>query len=289
MINNIEKILKSLNLKLLNCFSLYNKIYILFCLHTSGCHLFLNIFNLNVMAPLQSPLNIRLQRLESLEDIESNKISVIYQEVKNTFPNLTDRIVLGIQNFLIVDSSSVFRCLHDHAATSSFSLFPTFFLSKIYGKTLLFEENLILFHTSIMEKVNQLHELKISPILSFDNLNTFDTNYNKIIELNRDLSKIKELYQNMIIMEKNLMQQLKESEASGYYGNKHDIEQRKKLKPQIKVIANLVREAEIGLLNDVVAFLNSLILFIFYKKDIYKKTIEIESSLVQYQKTTNEV
>lgn len=39
----------------------------------------------------------------------------------------------------------------------------------------------------------------------------------------------------------------KKSESSGYYANKHDIEKRRKLRAQIKVITNLVREDEIGL------------------------------------------
>jgi len=58
---------------------------------------------------------------------------------------------------------------------------------------------------------------------------------------------VKELYQNMTIMEQHLMQRLKESESSGYYANKDDIEKRRKLRAQIKVITNLVREDEIGL------------------------------------------
>lgn len=289
---------KQCSIRIISLWCVKNKCNFLFCVDAGGNFMFINVKSYGIILQESLP-DLKIYYMNSLdhgEQMHMNHVLKYYEQFVSLFPKYLGKFVYYVDEYLIKNPNNIYKMIQQSNMTGLACIFPCFDLEWIYDNKYNIGSELLTFHDDMNRKLEYLSNNNIidNSISSKIPENFLSDSTFEISEKNEEMLQLKNLYSNMNSYELKMKKDLKELEdysGSGYTQSvqqtQKKIYEKTKLKERMKNLQKLKQETVVNMVSTYLTINNKMSTYLFYKTEVDKKFINLESSLIEmYKKFT---
>lgn len=294
--NKIEKLSnllkKQLNIRILSVWTEKTKCCFLFCLDSTGCTFFLDVqgYNIFILDDIRNNYCYEWNRyyIQSSSSSYDELSNQFYENYITLFPKYLNRIVFYIDDYLVFNQQSVYKVVQSTDLSGSILLFPKFQFDWLYDNKLHYTTDILTLNDDMLRKVEFLSNRYVNELSTLLPEGFLESASNEITDLQHTVDQDKKLLISMNSFENQLQQELKKLEDFSIHRTIHDtkkqIQQKTKKKQKLSSIEKLRKQAIKNLLLTQKSFLHKLSTYLFYKSDLDKQIISVNSKCIEFTK-----
>ena len=281
----IINLLQKVNVSVISVYVCKSKIKFLLCVDVNGLFFLVNVKAYNITSIESNYKNVIMKLLDNSEIGAIYSSMKYYEQFVSLFPKFRDKLVYHIDDFLIFNSNNVYRILKDSSYAGNYGVLSKFDLEYLYDNKYSFSSEIYTFNDELLRKVKEISSSSLSENISTAKFcDYFKDSKDIISSKNQQLQNLQSLFTSINSFSSKLKKDLKtlddytsNSRINLYETNKN-IQDKIKMKQKMKNMDNLRMEVIEKMGSSFFHMMHKIIVYIFYKNELDKKYIGIEST-----------
>ena len=295
--NKINTILKNqLNVKIVSVYTCKSLCIFILCVDMNGLFFMVNVRAYKIFIDDEFALKTIVMKLLDNSEISSIYATMKYYEQFLSFlPKFRDKLVYFVDDYLIINSNNVYKILKDSSSNAGlYRALTKFPLDYLYDNKFNFSSEIYAFNDDLLKKVKDISSTALSEKLSSQKFPRYFSNvYEIIMAKHNELQNLQDLFQSIYSFLSKLKKDLKllddytsDSRINLYDTNKN-IHQKTKIKQKMKNMEKIKEEVTENMTSIFCHLMHKIVLYIFYKNELDKKYITIESTYSDFVEKFN--
>lgn len=281
---------KQFNVQIRSLWTEKNRCCFLYCLDNTGNFFFLNVkpYDIFLDETIMSPWP--RYYIKFIQDPQYLSLRYYEQFVSN-FPRYLNQIVYYIDDYIILNQNNIYKVIQNTTMTGFHCIYRKFNLDWLYENKWNFTSEILALNDELDSKVNYLrdnHIIQNANISSKISPGFLESSSEMIEEDKESFEKYRKLLINVNSFQSQLVQEIKNmDDFSGHKSindTKKQIEMKNKKKTKIKSLENIKKDIIKNLESNYSNYLHKTSLYIFYKSELDKKFINLESCFLEFEK-----
>lgn len=284
MNHQLLKILRSVDADIISAFIERNILSFLLCIHRSGYIFFIDVTYYNIEIHEQTTNSLFVKRLNPEIDNIKNTTFEVYQQMQTEFPKYNTKLAYIIDSNIVLNMNRVYKILDPTDTLKAYGLFAFFDLSTLMNNKVSFQEDLMVMKEDLKYKLEEVKEADGSKV----------DLHSKMESIERALhstDQFKNLYYSILHYIVSLKSEIKDLEDNSKTVNYNDtsirLRQKEQKKMKLKSLYNLLSNVKMNVYSNYCIFLHRFIVYLYYRINIKKNEISLESIRSDFQRRFN--
>ena len=284
---------KQFNVHILSLWTEKNRCCFLYTIDNMGNFFFLNVKPYDIFLDESITLPWDRYHIKFVYETESVFSLRYYEQFISTFQRYINKIVYHVDDHLILNQNNIYKVIEKTHLTGYRVVFHKFDLDWLYENKLNFTSEILALNDELNCKVNYFKE---NDIIQTEDITTkvpesfLETTIQTLEDIQDNVEKYKKLFINVKIFEGTITKELKELDDFSNHRTMSDtkrIELKRRKKQKIKNLTSIMKDIIKNLQNNYLDYLHKTNLYIYYKSELDKKYISLESSFIEFHKKWN--
>lgn len=290
-LNKVYNLLKKeLNVRILSVWTEKSKCCFLYCIDNTGNFFFINMKPYNIY--LQDQIELPWERvyIDAVQEIDYN-IFKFYEKFTSNFQKYLNRILYYIDDYLILNQNNIYKVIHNTKFSGCHCLYPKYEFDWLYENKWNFTSEILSFNDDILRKTDNILDNEVFPSHRISEKipeDLFINTYNDIQNNNNNVDNYKKLYINLNSFEEEITKRIKAlddfSAHKTVFDTRKQIEEKTRLKQKVKNLENIRRDVLSNLQKYFREYSSKINLFIYYKSELDKKFLNLESTVIEFER-----